>query len=60
MLPASTNVENEFTNDSLPSRRVRNLWVELNTIERLGIMRQSGIWGCGRMSNDMKIRGWLR
>lgn len=60
MLPTSADVEDELTNDSLSSGGVCDFWVELDTIDRFGIMRQGRIWGSGRVSNDMKIRRRLR
>ena len=57
VLSAPTNTDHKVPNHFLPAFRVRDLRVELNAIERLGVMRDGSIWcSCGASDDVERLR----
>jgi hypothetical protein len=60
MASTSTDIRNESADDLLTTWRMRDLWMELNSIKWFGIVRDGSVWSRLRMANDVELCGHLR
>ena len=58
--PASTYMQHKALNYRLPFRRVRHLRVELDTVERFGVVRDRCVRRRVCLSDDVEVRRHLR
>lgn len=56
---AFTDVEDEPTDHFFSPRRVGYFWVELDSVERFGVVCDCGEWSCTRLADNVKVGGDL-